>query len=140
MIFAAVLSPTIKIFHRHLGPNLYIFVVKVSPWFHRHFMEILWHITAISLRKITDQGDFVLKISVRTVPTTWYSLCKNKHPNYTKKNKLVLSILNVTRWYQNYAAWLQFVVMRLTDAFSAWDQDIPKMLSRKLYLQMIYIA
>jgi len=31
MIFAAVLSPTIKIFHRHLGPNLYIFVVKVSP-------------------------------------------------------------------------------------------------------------
>jgi hypothetical protein len=24
MIFAAVLSPTINIFHRHLGPNLYI--------------------------------------------------------------------------------------------------------------------
>ena len=33
MIFAAVLSPAIKIFHRHLGPNLYIFAVKFSPWF-----------------------------------------------------------------------------------------------------------
>ena len=31
IIFATVLSPTIKIFHRHLGPNLYIFMVKVSP-------------------------------------------------------------------------------------------------------------
>jgi hypothetical protein len=31
MIFAAVLSPAIKIFHRHLGPNLLIFAVKVSP-------------------------------------------------------------------------------------------------------------
>jgi len=31
MIFAAVLSPTIKIFHRHLGLNLYIFTLKVSP-------------------------------------------------------------------------------------------------------------
>jgi hypothetical protein len=29
LIFAVVLSPTIKIFHRHLGPNLYIFTVKV---------------------------------------------------------------------------------------------------------------
>jgi hypothetical protein len=29
--FRHVLSPTIKIFHRHLGPNLYIFAVKVSP-------------------------------------------------------------------------------------------------------------
>ena len=47
MIFAAVLSPAIKIFHRHLGPNLWIFVVKVSPWFHRHFTVILWHITDI---------------------------------------------------------------------------------------------
>jgi hypothetical protein len=28
MIFAAVLSLTIKIFHRHLGSNLYIFAVK----------------------------------------------------------------------------------------------------------------
>ena len=46
MNVAAVLSPTIKIFHRHLGPNLYIFAVKISLWFHRHFMEILWHITA----------------------------------------------------------------------------------------------
>jgi len=35
MIFAVVLSPTIKIFPRHLGPNLYIFAVKVSPSFHR---------------------------------------------------------------------------------------------------------
>jgi hypothetical protein len=60
MIFVAVLSPTIKIFHRHLGPNLYIFAVKVSPRFHRHFTEI-------SLPKNTDQGDFVLKTSVRTV-------------------------------------------------------------------------
>ena len=34
MIFATVLSPAIKIFHRHLGPNLLIFAV------------ILWHITA----------------------------------------------------------------------------------------------
>ena len=33
MIFAAVLSPTIKIFHRHLGPNLYIFTT-ISPTFY----------------------------------------------------------------------------------------------------------
>jgi hypothetical protein len=46
MIFATVLSPAIKIFHRHLGPNLLIFAVKVSPWFHQHFTVILWHITA----------------------------------------------------------------------------------------------
>jgi hypothetical protein len=46
MIFAAVLSPTIKIFHRHLGPNLYIFAVKVSPWFHRDFMTYHCHFTA----------------------------------------------------------------------------------------------
>ena len=46
MIFAAVLSPAIKTFHRHLGPNLLIFAVKVSLWFHRHFTVILWHITA----------------------------------------------------------------------------------------------
>ena len=41
MIFAAVLSPTIKIFHRHLGPNLLIFAVKVSlisPTFYGDFM------------------------------------------------------------------------------------------------------
>jgi len=44
--FVAVLSPTIKIFPRHLGPNLYIFAVKFSPWFHWHFTVILWHITA----------------------------------------------------------------------------------------------
>ena len=45
MIFATVLSPTIKIFHRHLGHNLYIFAVKVSPWFHRHFMTYHRHFT-----------------------------------------------------------------------------------------------
>jgi len=67
MIFAAVLSPTIKIFHRHLGPNLYIFAVKVSPWFHQHFTVILWHITDISPRKNTDQDDFLLKRAVRAV-------------------------------------------------------------------------
>ena len=67
MIFAAVLSPAIKIFHRHLGPNLLIFAVKVSPWFHRHFTVILWHITDISPRKNTDQGDFLLKRAVRAV-------------------------------------------------------------------------
>ena len=67
MIFAAVSSPAIKIFHRHLGPNLLIFAVKVSPWFHRHFTVILWHITDISLRKNTDQGDFLLKRAVRAV-------------------------------------------------------------------------
>ena len=38
MIFTAVLSPAIKIFHRHLGPNLLIFAVKVSPTFYRDFM------------------------------------------------------------------------------------------------------
>ena len=70
MIFTAVLSPTIKIFHRHLGPNLSIFAVKVSPWFHRHFMVILWHITDISPRKNTDQGDFLLKCAVRAVAIT----------------------------------------------------------------------
>ena len=52
MIFAAVLSPAIKIFHWHLGPNLLIFAVKVSPWFHD-----------ISPRN-TDQGDFLLKRAV----------------------------------------------------------------------------
>ena len=41
LIFAAVLSPTIQIFHRHLGPNLYIFAMKVSPYIHRHLMVIL---------------------------------------------------------------------------------------------------
>ena len=35
--------------------------MTVSPWFHRHFMVILWHITDISPRKNTDQGDFLLK-------------------------------------------------------------------------------
>ena len=38
MIFIAVLSLTIQIFHRYLGPNLYIFAVKVSPTFYRDFM------------------------------------------------------------------------------------------------------
>ena len=38
MIFATVLSPTIKIFHPLLGPNLYIFAVKVSPTFYGDFM------------------------------------------------------------------------------------------------------
>jgi hypothetical protein len=46
MIFAAVLSPTIKIFHRHLGPNLLIFVVKVSPTFYGDFMTYHRHFTA----------------------------------------------------------------------------------------------
>jgi hypothetical protein len=41
--------------------------VKVSPWFHRHFTVILWHITDISPRKNTDQGDFLLKRAVRAV-------------------------------------------------------------------------
>jgi hypothetical protein len=50
MIFATVLSPTIKIFHWHLGPNLYIFTVKVSPWFHPHFMTYHRHFTAKKLR------------------------------------------------------------------------------------------
>ena len=67
MIFAAMLSPAIKIFHRYLGPNLLIFAVKVSPWLHRHFTVILWHITDISQRKNTDQGDFLLKRAVRAV-------------------------------------------------------------------------
>jgi hypothetical protein len=66
----AVLSPAIKIFHRHLGPNLLIFAVKVSPWFHRHFTVILWHIIDISPRKNTDQGDFLLKRAVRAVLIT----------------------------------------------------------------------
>ena len=60
MIFAAVLSLTIKIFHRHLGPNLYIFTVKVSLTFFRDFMT--YH-----REKNTDQSDFVLKIAVHTV-------------------------------------------------------------------------
>ena len=70
IILVAVWSPTIKIFHRHLGPNLYIFAVKFSPWFHRHFTVILWHITDISPRKNTDQGDFLLKRAVRAVCLT----------------------------------------------------------------------
>ena len=41
IIFVAVLSPTIKIFHSHLGPNLYfrseIFTV-ISPTFYDDFM------------------------------------------------------------------------------------------------------
>ena len=78
MIFAAVLSPAIKIFHRHLGPNLLIFAVKVSPWFHRHFTVILWHITDISPRKNTDQGDFLLKRAVRAVHNTHSHITDNK--------------------------------------------------------------
>ena len=78
IIFATVLSPTIKIFHRLLGPNLYIFAVKVSPWFHRHFTVILWHITDISPRKNTDQGDFLLKCAVRAV-------CKKKVEIFTER-------------------------------------------------------
>jgi hypothetical protein len=35
--------------------------------FQRHFTVILWHITDISPRKITDQGDFLLKRAVRAV-------------------------------------------------------------------------
>jgi hypothetical protein len=46
MIFAAVLSPAIKIFHRHLGPNLLIFAVKVSPTFYGDFMTYHRHFTA----------------------------------------------------------------------------------------------
>jgi hypothetical protein len=45
MIFATVLSPTIKIFHRLLGPNLYIFAVKVSPTFYGDFMTYHRHFT-----------------------------------------------------------------------------------------------
>jgi hypothetical protein len=45
IILVAVLSPTIKIFHRHLGPNLYISAVKFSQWFHRHFMTYHRHFT-----------------------------------------------------------------------------------------------
>jgi hypothetical protein len=59
--------PAWHTFHRHLGPNLLIFAVKVSPWFHRHFTVLLWHITDISPRKNTDQGDFLLKRAVRAV-------------------------------------------------------------------------
>ena len=36
--FVVVLSPTIKIFPRHLGPNLYIFAVKFSSTFYGDFM------------------------------------------------------------------------------------------------------
>ena len=46
MIFATVLSLTIKIFHRYLGPNLYIFAVKVSPTFYGDFMTYHCHFTA----------------------------------------------------------------------------------------------
>ena len=44
MIFAAVLGPTIKIFHRHLGPNLYIFTM-ISPTFYGDFMTYHCHFT-----------------------------------------------------------------------------------------------
>ena len=50
MIFAAGLSSTIKIFHRYLGPNLYIFRCKsftvISPTFYRDFMTCHCHFTA----------------------------------------------------------------------------------------------
>ena len=50
MIFAAVLSPTIKIFHRHLGPNLYYFrgesFTVISPTFYGDFMTYHRHFTA----------------------------------------------------------------------------------------------
>ena len=75
MIFAAVLSPTIKIFHRHLGPNLYIFAVKVP----RDFIDILRRFYDISppfhRKKNTDKGDFVLKTSVRTVYLALVDTC-----------------------------------------------------------------
>ena len=60
MIVAAVLSPAIKIFHRHLGPNLLIFAVKVSLKFFGDFMTF-------HHEKNTDQGDFLLKCAVRAV-------------------------------------------------------------------------
>jgi hypothetical protein len=59
IILVAVLSPTIKIFYRHLGPNLYIFVVK--------FSHILRWFYDISQRINTDQGNFLLKRDVRAV-------------------------------------------------------------------------
>jgi hypothetical protein len=46
MNFAAVFSPTIKIFHRHLVPNLYIFAMKISPTFSGDFMTYHRHFTA----------------------------------------------------------------------------------------------
>ena len=93
MNFAAVLSPTIKIFHQHLGPNLYIFAVKVSLWFHWHFTEILWHITAISPPKNTDQGDFMLKTSVRS---TAYCTWRNKFfEELFCKKKICLKVVNL---------------------------------------------
>jgi hypothetical protein len=60
MNFTAALSPIIKIFHRHLCPNLYIFT------------DILRRFYDISLRKNTDQADFVLKVAVHTVGTFLY--------------------------------------------------------------------
>ena len=58
IIFVAVLSPTIKIFHRHLGPNFY---------FHRDITDILRWFYDISPQKNTDQVDFLLKHTVRAV-------------------------------------------------------------------------
>ena len=59
--------------HRQLKyfTDIWALICIFSWWkFHRHFTEILWHITAISPRKNTDQGDFVLKTSVPTVGPT----------------------------------------------------------------------
>jgi hypothetical protein len=54
MIFVAVLSPTIKIFHRHLGPNLYIFAegklyimtkgLLVGPWSKKMIGQVIRHV------------------------------------------------------------------------------------------------
>ena len=60
MNFTTALSPIIKIFHRHLCPNLYIFT------------DILRRFYDISPRKNTDQADFVLKVAVHTVGTFLY--------------------------------------------------------------------
>jgi hypothetical protein len=67
MIFAAVLSPAIKIFHRHLGPNLLIFRGE-------SFTDILRWFYDISLRKNTDQGDFLLKRAVRAVARSFIKI------------------------------------------------------------------
>jgi hypothetical protein len=44
--FYTHLTYTNKIFHRHLGPNLLIFAVKVSPTFYGDFMTYHRHFTA----------------------------------------------------------------------------------------------
>ena len=62
-------SPTIRIFHRHLGPNWYIFAVKVSPTFYGDFMTYHCHFNA---KKHRPKWFRVKNLCIMYIRTSWY--------------------------------------------------------------------